>query len=195
MKIIESLFNKSWVIFCLSVILGFALFFAIPASFIDKMPFAEKDWNKIAIIVLLILAIYLILAFIRFLYMQFLAHRKRKKESRDLDNHNKQQISQGIEKYKSFIDQLSDRDYSILMYLLDNKNTKPYIGNGSTSMLTDSILDYDDWFYKTPCESEGYSYGMQQYKYLLTKDKYQALSYILENTGSITHFDRKRENL
>ena len=67
-KLTEYLLKKQWVIFCLSILVGFWGYYLLPSDFVDKMPFSSRDWNVIACIVLLSIVSYLVFSLLRYLF-------------------------------------------------------------------------------------------------------------------------------
>ena len=77
-KITEYLLKKQWVIFCLSILVGFGGYYLLPSDFVDKMPFSSRDWNVVACIVLLSIVTYLFFSLLRFLLTKPAWSRRRK---------------------------------------------------------------------------------------------------------------------
>ena len=204
-KLTEYLLKKQWVIFCLSILVGFGTYYLLPSDFVDKMPFSSRDWNVIACIVLLSIVAYLMLSLLRFIFNKFSAVRIRSKNKKYYARQDKAMEEENIEKYKSDIDRLSDRDYSILMFLLENENKKPYIQWGRT--YGESIIDSEEVFDSAPYQGtppvikdpvSGVNLSPivdNPRQYLLKREYYERLKYIQQKTGSITHFERKRIDL
>lgn len=78
-KLTEYLLKKQWVIFCLSILVGFGGYYLLPSGFVDKMPFSSRDWNVIACIVLLSIVAYLVFSLLRYLFNKASAGRIRSK--------------------------------------------------------------------------------------------------------------------
>ena len=78
-KLTEYLLKKQWVIFCLSILVGFWGYYLLPSDFVDKMPFSSRDWNVIACIVLLSIVAYLVFSLLRHLFSKVSAGRIRSK--------------------------------------------------------------------------------------------------------------------
>lgn len=135
-------------IFCLSILVGFGGYYLLPSGFVDKMPFSSRDWNVIACIVLLSIVAYLLFSLVRYLFSKISTGRIRSKNRKYYARQDRAAEEENIEKYKSDIDRLSDRDYSILMYLLENENKKPFIQWGR--MYGESILDSEEVFDSAP---------------------------------------------
>ena len=204
-KITEYLLKKQWVIFCLSILVGFGGYYLLPSDFVDKMPFSSRDWNVIACIVLLSIVAYLVFSLLRYLFSKVSAGRIRSKNRKYYARQDRAAEEENIEKYKSDIDRLSDRDYSILMYLLENENKKPFIQWGR--MYGESILDSEEVFDSAPYQGtppvikdpiSGVNLSPvadNPRQYLLKREHYERLKYIQQKTGSITHFERKRIDL
>ena len=204
-KLTEYLLKKQWVIFCLSILVGFAGYYLLPSDFVNKMPFSSRDWNVIACIVLLSIVSYLFLSLVQYLFSKISDGRIRSKNRKYYARQNRKKKKKNIEKCKSDIDQLSDRDYSILMYLLENENKTPFIQWGR--ILGESIIDNEEVFdsapyqgtppvIKDPISGANLSPVVNNPRqYLLKREHFERLKYIQQKTGSITHFERKRIDL
>ena len=121
-KLTEYLLKKQWVIFCLSILVGFGGYYLLPSDFVDKMPFSSRDWNVIACIVLLSIVAYLFFSLVRFMFSKIRVKRRKNKDKRYMEKKCEEQDRAKIEEIKSGVDRWSDRDYSIVMYLLENGN-------------------------------------------------------------------------
>lgn len=204
-KLTEYLLKKQWVIFCLSILVGFGGYYLLPSDFVDKMPFSSRDWNVVACIVLLSIVAYLFFSFLRFIANKISVSRTRRKNRKYYAQQDKAAAEENIEKYKSDIDRLSDKDYSILMFLLEHENKKPFI-QWSRSY-GESILDGEEIFDSAPYQGtppvikdpvSGINLSPvadNPRQYLLKREHYERLKYIQQKTGSITHFERKRIDL
>ena len=151
-KLTEYLLKKQWVIFCLSILVGFGGYYLLPPDFVDKMPFSSRDWNVIACIVLLSIVAYLFFSLVRFMFSKIRSKRRKNKDKRYMEKKREEQDRAKIEEIKSGVDRWSDRDYSIVMYLLENGNKKPYIQWGHS--FGESIIDMHDLFNRAPYQSE-----------------------------------------
>ena len=110
-----------------------------------------------------------------------------------------------IDETKSFFDSCSNQEYSVVIFLLRNGNKRPYIEYEYHQVKT--ILDDDRYFNKTPYTGKSnrkYKTADGKiteitvsggYQYLLTPDTYDYLEYILDKTGSISHFSRQEIDL
>lgn len=204
-KLTEYLLKKQWVIFCLSILVGFGGYYLLPSDFVDKMPFSSRDWNVVTCIVLLSIVAYLLFSLIRFVAEKIRKRRKKKKDKRYMDKKNREQEKAKIEEIKSGVDRWSDRDYSIVMYLLENENKKPYVQWGHS--FGESIIDMHDLFNRAPYHGQKVityqtSDGPMSatvmdpaYQYLLKPEIYELLKYIQEETGNIAHFEKHRVDI
>ncbi|MBQ6255138.1 MAG: hypothetical protein IJJ60_00990 [Clostridia bacterium] len=204
-KLTEYLLKKQWVIFCLSILVGFGGYYLLPSDFVDKMPFSSRDWNVIACIVLLSIVAYLFFSLVRFMFSKIRVKRRKNKDKRYMEKKCEEQDRAKIEEIKSGVDRWSDRDYSIVMYLLENGNKKPYIQWGHS--FGESIIDMHDLFNRAPYHGQKVitfetSDGPQSatvmdpaYQYLLKPEIYELLKYIQEETGSIAHFEKHRVDI
>lgn len=204
-KLTEHLLEKQWVIFCLSILAGFGGYYLLPSDYVDQMPFSSHDWNVVACIVLLGIVAYLFLSFLRYIASKISANRIKRENREYYARQDKATVEANIEKYKSDIDQLSDQDYSILMFLLEHENKKPYIqwNRSFGESILDNEIIFDSAPYKgTPPVATDPVSGIKMFpvvdsprQYLLKRDYYERLKYIQEKTGSISHFERKRIDL
>ena len=204
-KITEYLLKKQWVIFCLSILVGFGGYYLLPSDFVDKMPFSSRDWNVVACIVLLSIVAYLLFSLIRFVSDKIRKARRKKKNKQYVDKREREREKTQIEEIKSGVDRWSDRDYSIVMYLLENENKKPYVQWGHS--FGESIIDMHDLFNRAPYHGpktitvqtnegpQSLTVMDPAYQYLLKPEIYELLKYIQEETGSIAHFEKHRVDI
>ena len=147
-KLTEHLLEKQWVIFCLSILVGFGGYYLLPSDYVDKLPFSSHDWNVVACIVLLGIVAYLFFSFLRYIANKISASRIKRENREYYARQDRATVEANIEKYKSDIDQLSDQDYCILMFLLEHSNKKPYIQ--WNRLFGGSILDNEEIFDSAP---------------------------------------------
>ena len=110
-----------------------------------------------------------------------------------------------FDEVKSQIDKLNKYEYSVVMYLLKKENKYPYIDYESKGHGT--ILDNEKWFDKsqydsttsktfvTPDKREIVMPISGTYQYLLKQNVYNYLKYMLDKTGSISHFEKEEIDL
>ena len=96
-KITEYLLKKQWVIFCLSILVGFGGYYLLPSDFVDKMPFSSRDWNVVACIVLLSIVAYLLFSLIRFVSDKIRKARRKKKNKQYVDKREREREKTQIE--------------------------------------------------------------------------------------------------
>lgn len=201
-KIVEILFKKQWIVTVVSLLMATPFLTVIPTDFYDKLPFESHDINVIVAYSFIVLTVYVIILFILSLINRLHTNKKRKiKRQRDKD-----EMIKLFEQIKSDIDKLSDLDYSIIMYLIENENKIPYklyrFRNDNT------ILDNPRFFLSSPFSGESKQYivntaeGEKTFisngkgtQYLLTNEYYNLFCAIIDETGSITHFSKKRVDL
>lgn len=104
----------------------------------------------------------------------------------------------------AMVDEWNDYDYSVVMFLINNKNQKPFILTGYR--YGDTILTNNNMFHSTqstiPLKVEikkgtipvGIQ-GQTVTQYLLTDEFYGACCTIIKETGNLSHFDRKTIDL
>lgn len=205
-KIAEVLLSKHWTTFLLSIVGSIIASIKIPPEMYDKLPLTSHEHNVYLGLFAVTITIYLILTLIQNAIKRVIALTKKRKEKRVLAKEQVALTSEGIEWWKTEVDSWSDEEYSIVMYLLENKNTKPYIKYHWRN--PNGFLADNQYFLCSPYNGpqKGYKEEINGeivtlvptgdgYQYLLTKDLYNTLNYILKRTGNISHFDRTRVEL
>lgn len=191
-KLLEKLINQNWVIFCLSIVLGFISYYFVPSDYVEMMPFSDHNINVAVCIFLLCLVLYLILSFLRSICKKLISVRDHRKNDKYWKKRDEQDFEDTIERIRSDIDGLTDYDYNAIMFLIENENKVPF--KQKCFLSSHSVLDDDNWFVSCPYEEvpvlSTYRYFNQ---YLLKPDKYALLKHIIEKKGSLSHFDRKRD--
>ena len=111
-----------------------------------------------------------------------------------LKDHKKQ-----IEEFRTMADGWSDMEYNIVMYFLSNQNKAPYT---SGYVYGASILNDKRYFYST-IETSPMNITLHNgavpvgpltttvTKYIMTEEFYNACKMVLDETGSLSHFERK----
>lgn len=215
-KITEFLIKKQWAVFLLSLILGFFGFRLVPNSFIESLPFSSRDVNVALCYVAIIIISYLVLSLILFIVKKIITCIKKKKENERRSTKEeaieqkrrekeRTEYDKHIEDFKTFIDSLPDYDYSVIMYLLNTQNKKPYIEIIPPEGF--SIIYKSDYFYQTheevPRSISNIPKGVLLVgsltetvsKYLMKEDFYSLCKTVIEATGSLSHFERKTIDL
>ncbi len=199
-KLIEYVLDKNGVRAIISFILAFLLQILIPKDtykdIYNRLPF-ENNINVILVFVTQFLLIYIILQFVRFL-IQKISQAIESQNSNILENESIIRIDQ----FQSVADKWSEKDYSIVMYLIETQNQVPYITKYVDS---ESILNNDQLFAKTVenrmekvHEANGNYVGdlpTQYYKFLLRSMFYEYCKDVLNKMGSLSHFERKTTDL
>lgn len=199
-KALNYLLEKSGLQTILSFILAFLVQVLVPndtyKSIYDRLPF-ESNINVILVFVTQFLIIFLILQFVKYL-IKNLSRNLAKKTTYMSQNDTKKQI----ELFQSLADKWSEKDYSIVMYLINFQNQVPYI---TQNIDTDSILHNDELFAKTVesrpeevYETNGDYFGTistQYHKVLLKPMFYDLCKRILNEKGNLSHFERKTIDL
>lgn len=197
-KMTEFLIKKQWVVFLLSLLLGFFGFRLVPNDFIDSLPFTFRDVNVAICYAIICIAIYLALSLILYLIKKVNAAWKKRRSIIAKNGRIEAQNAEAIKKIKACVDSWSDFEYSVVMYLLENENKTPYIQRGYR--MSTSILDDPKMFNKSTCngankQSQGFVIVGQSMQYLLTEEAYEDLNYILHTEGSISNFPRTKVDL
>ena len=199
-KVLEYVLEKNGVQSIISFILAFLMQILIPKdiykNIYDRLPF-ENNINVILVFVTQFLVIYIILQFVLFLIKK-ISHALRSQNTNISENASLIQIDQ----FQSVADKWSEKDYSIVMYLIKTQNQVPYITKYVDS---ESILNNDKLFAKTVesrmekvYEVNGNYVGdlpTQYHKFLLRPMFYEYCKDVLNKMGSLSHFERKTTDL
>ena len=188
-KLFELLIKKDWTITCLSIILGIlSISFWFP-DFEDRLPFGDT-WNPFIGAIIFTLAFHLALRFLKVFFKKCFAFVVMLMQPPTLSEEEMYKSEDALERTKCKIDSFSDLEYSVIIYLLDNKNTIPY--KERTPASYNSILHNTEWFTASPYdEVHALSATPYLYQYLLTQKTYDKLIYIRNTTGKLSHFDRQ----
>lgn len=203
-KITEYLIKKQWVVFLISLLIGFIGILFVPDTFISKIPFSSRDVNVGICYAAISIICYLIISFILYIPRKISSWKKNKKESIWKQSLSQNETQQMVEQFKTMVDEWNDYDYSVVMFLINNKNQKPFILTGYR--YGDTILTNNNMFHSTqstiPLKVEikkgtipvGIQ-GQTVTQYLLTDEFYGACCTIIKETGNLSHFDRKTIDL
>lgn len=205
-KIADVLLSKHWTTFLISIVGSIIASTKIPSETYDKLPLASHEHNVYLGLFTVTIIIYLVLTLIQSIINKMITLGKKHKEKRVWTKEQVALTSEGIERWKTEIDSWGDEEYSIVMYLLENKNKKPYIKyhwRNPNGLLAEKqyflCSPYNEPAKPHPEEINGEIVNVvpvgNGYQYLLTNDFYNALAYILEKTGNISHFNRTRVEL
>lgn len=176
-KLFDKLIDKSWIITCLSIILGFILSFFVPENLVEKIPFTD-NWKSLTCIILCCIVVYIILYIIRLVYKKNISRKEKNEKEKN-----------ETEEIKTIIDELPNFDYSVITYLVKEGNKTPFVQQNYVD--NSSILNDPGWFVKSPYTYIPESYGNAYlYKFLLTEKKYKQLEKINRKTGNLSHFNR-----
>ena len=188
-KIVDKLIDKGWFVFCVSVILGFASAWIFPDDFAERcFRFENPDWNTLAFLLIRCMVAFVILYVIKKVANKISTAIRTANEVAEQTRLNEAYKARDMEETKSFIDSLSDLEYSIIDFLIENENKNPYKEKVNLSRY---ILGNRSWFVASPYVELSTMAG-SLHQYLLTNQKYYELKEIIEKTGSLTHFKRKR---
>lgn len=115
-EIAKFFLNKNWPIFALSVICGFlTTVFIIPAEWKNNIPFENKDFSVIALIIVISLSFYLFFHLIYYIYRK-ISYIRLNKESEAFD------ARQEKENIMRNLDYWDENSYQTLMRLITNNN-------------------------------------------------------------------------
>ena len=185
--ITEYLLKKQWWVFLVSVLAGIIGIIVVPRKWIDSLPFSSNDVNTAILLIAISIITYIIISSAKYIIQRYRNHKKALIINKEKAEKHKKSEEDIIEKTKKIVDGWSDYEYSVVMYLLENENQKPFVPK---SYRTDAkILNNDKIFNMTSIS--GYA-GKQ---YLLTKPVYEDFKIILEETGNISHFQKKRVDI
>ena len=214
-KVFDLIFSKNWVSALTSFVIAFILQVVLPKSwyqfFYGTLPF-ENNINVVLVFCVLVILCFLLIHLVTFLRNKFKTKKEsiQKQKEREAVEKERRRIEQdeyykNIDEFKSFIDGLSDYDYSVIMYFLTNQNQKSYIQKIPPDGL--SIIYNSDYFYQTHEEvpmnisniPEGAipvgSLTETVFKYLMKEEFYSQCKTVIKETGSLSHFDRKTIDL
>jgi hypothetical protein len=201
-KIVEMLIKKQWIVFIISLLFATLCLAFIPTDFYDKLPFSSHDVNVVICYSFIALAIFIVIFGVMSMFDKI-----NKSEYRQLQSKkNRAEMLKQLEMLKADNDKLSDRDFSIIMFLVENENKIPYIMWGY--FCGNTVLSDERKFWSASYSGESREEEMQTTtgiekiivapsgtQYLLTKEYYDILRVLISETGSITHFSRKRIEL
>ena len=199
-KVLEYVLEKNGVRAIISFILAFLLQILIPKGtykdIYNRLPF-ENNINVILVFVTQFLLIYIILQFVMFLIKK-ISHALKSQSP----NISQSDTEKQIELFQSAADKWSEKDYSIIMYLINSQNQVPYT---TRNIDADSILHNDELFSKTMeskpekvYDTKGDFWGTlpTQYQKVLLKTKfYDLCKIVLNEKGKLSHFERKTIDL
>ena len=196
---IEFLLKKNWINLLIAVICSFAIILVFP-NVTDQVPFESHDIRVVVAWSIVTIALFIVLEFVRWFIKSAIkisnSHKARNKQK----NYSEEANKEAIEKIKQTVDNWTDFDYSVVMYLIKNENKKPFCTH--SFYMNKTILDNDMVFLKTRTfgevkekvvikgEATDTIYKGEITKYLLKDEVYQQLKAILDQTGSISHFER-----
>lgn len=206
-KIVDLLIEKQWVVFIVSLLCATPMLTIIPSDFYEKLPFSSRDVNVVICYAFITLLVYMLISLI----LSFIDKIKRIHNNIAYDAKNKEQVLEYFDRLKSDNDKLTDKEFSILMYLIENENKIPYIefdcygSSFSRTILADNRKFYSSPYSGTPREESVKIAGTNEVQkvihtpsgtqYLLNKGYYEVLCALISETGSITHFPKKRIEL
>ena len=210
-KITDALLSKNWILTVLSFVISVIISIFVPAEIYDKLPFDSKI-NVIIGFVAIALCVFLVLYF--FVWIIGKKYRKSLIEGERARIKN-EETEEAIEEWRCFFDQLSDEEYSILMFFVITKNQRPYKRWGYR-------MDYfkdgsifaggmeNQIFYKTKVYEESPPYLVHFAKekeprmttskgeaevFTLKEDFYNTLVEIIRRKGTLSHHPRKTYKL
>ncbi len=204
-KVTEFLLKKNWVVILISFVVGLIVSIFIPSDFYNKLPFSNRDVSVIVAFSALIIAIFLVLSLLIYIFQKISNHSHKKTQAAKMNEHNKNKMQKAIDDFKCACDAMSDYDYNILMQLVESENQKPLVLRGYTNS---NILHIDKWFYiiKTqeplkiiPSSNKRtdvvsipipHTETVQQIK--LKPEAYDFFKHIIATTGDLSHIPKKR---
>lgn len=210
-KITDTLLSKNWVLTLISFVVSVVISIFIPIEFFEKLPFDSKV-DVIVGFVSIAIAVFLILYL--FVWTINKSFNKAQIEG-EYQKIKSEEAEENIEQWRCFFDEISDEEYSILMYFVITENQRPYKewGHKGHPYGNSSIFNYgveDKLFYKTKSYEESPPYEVWFYKekeprtitskgeatvYTLKEEFYQLLKSIIRLKGSLSHHSRKTYKL
>lgn len=210
-KIADILLSKNWILTFLSFVISVIVSVFIPEKIYAKLPFDSKI-NVIVGFVAISLSVFLILYFLVWIISK--KHRKAKSDEQ-LARIQNAEMEEAIEEWRCFFDNLSDEEYSILMFFVITKNQRPYKrwGYRVDYFKSGSIFERnmeDQIFYKTKVYEESPPYlvyfGLKREPRMITskgeaevftlkENFYQILLKIINEKGSLSHHPRQTYKL
>lgn len=199
--VVDFLLKKNWVIIILSFLITLVMHIIIPDSFFDnfyqKLPF-DNTINTILVFIAICLFCFLILLGLK----QIISYIYKKAKSNNntlIQAFSTKDDDDYIHEFKSMADKWSDYDYSVVMHLINTNNQEPFT---TGYIVGNSILNNQNYFHSTieskPINlySQGGSVPVGMIsgsvtKFLMTNSFYEACKYVIERTGSLSHFDRE----
>lgn len=204
-KVTEFLLKKNWVIILISFVAGLIASIFIPSDYYDKLPFSNRDVSVIVAFSALIIAIFLALSLLVYIFKKISNHSHKKAQAAKMNAHNKKEMQQAIDDFKCACDAMSDYDFNILMQLVESGNQKPLVLRGYTSS---NILHIDKWFYivesqeplkiipssnkRTDVVSIPIPLTETVQKIKLKPEAYDFFKYIIDTTGDLSHMPKNR---
>lgn len=188
-EITKFFLNKNWAIFVLSIICGFFTSVAIiPAEWRDVIPFENKDWRVIAIIVIISLVFYLVFYLICTIWRKVSDRYYYSKLKKEKDDYSNEQAKMNV---IHTIDCWNENDYRGLMKLITNGNKpiKKFLMSGSNIRPNWFKIVQDKETSKTKKQSERSSQEIRDPRAViisLKPDIYAFLKQIYNEEGSLT---------
>lgn len=207
-KVFESLFKKQWIITLITFVEATLISIVIPNDFYQKLIFDEKI-NVIVGFCFIYIIVYLINYFIFWIINNYI---KKYNEKQILLKNNEKIGSKIIDDWKNFFDEISDEDYSILMFFLKTNNLRVYKDwRDYKNITSDCVTIFSDEnikniFYVTKTDEEGpveevvdFDSGKsikvkvmgKAWNFKMKEEFYNFIKYIFEKDGKLSHFERK----
>ncbi|MFR0600394.1 hypothetical protein [Lactobacillus equicursoris] len=199
-KVFELLFTRHWVALLLSLVLGVKLYTVLPIVLLINISTLSANTNMIIGCIECVIITYLAICLIDYMIekgrQRLDNYKDQKKRQKSLEADRIKQI----EKWKSEIDGWNDYEYSVVMWLLRHENKVPFVQPREEIferyMYSEEILDRAEyhgegrkWINYIGDEKESMTIK-NGFQFLLKPDVYTWLKYILETTGSLSHFER-----
>ena len=204
-KITDTLLSKNWIITTVSFVLGVVISIFIPVEFFNKLPFEQKT-NVIIGFATICVSVFLIIYFCSWIIgRRYYIKTNSNKHKEYVES----EIEETIEEWRCLFDDISDEEYSILMFFIITNNEKPYVEWGYRSYDAKSIFSFpleEQFFYKTTTFKESNPYEVVDYNtkekyyttmkgqarvYLLKENMFEMLKNIYKSKGSLSHHKRQ----
>lgn len=210
-KIADYLLEKNGILGLISFVLSIIISPFIPKEWFQLLPFDEQQ-STILIFAGIVILIYLILKLICYIFSSIKGGISNISENIQRAEKRKAINAENMEQVRLFFDEISDEEYSIIMYFMATENKKPYKEwgeiHGYSYESRASIFSYHNkkiFFYHTtsreeaPEEKHRMMDGSIQYFravgtaniYSLKPEIYDELAEIIRIYGKLSHHDRK----
>lgn len=209
-KLADFILQKNGIIGLISFVISIIISPFIPEKWFKLLPFEEQQ-NTILVFAGIVILIFLVLKLICHIFIALkgglsgINNNKTRAEKRAAINAAK------IEEFRLFFDEISDEEYSIIMYFIETENKKPYkewgescrFSYGKASIFSENNKKLFFYHSTSPEEypeekcrmSDGsiqnFCFVCSVHLYSLKPEMYNLLTEIIKTYGKLSHHDRK----